>query len=289
MVLFFDPASSWHLINWINSTKWLWKHFIDLYYIILNFFSMYAGNKIIDMITFIISLWMILMWYTYLFKNRITYTKWINAFLKSLFVIMIIVFVCNILIFIPTRHMLTWAPLVFIPIALSINIAMKCISKHRYLIISILIVFNGLWFFCIYDRSLKTYDVLLEQKFDFIASYDDTIILDISAASFWYTNKYNFLERTNKIRHFLNPTYSFFSLVSLSELKKGQKYFYVGQMYNLSWRLTWNNLGNVKYRVYNEKEYPSDIYFMANNKWSGSPYGHNFSNNAHIWKFELLE
>lgn len=287
-ILFFNPVATEYLINSIESIPWFWKHFIDLYYIILNWTSIYGGNKRINMITFIISFWLILMWYILIFKNRTKHWKWINIFIKSFIILLFFVFLCKILVFIPTRHILFLAPLVFVPIALAID-SLTRFLKNRYIIMIFTMIFVGAWSFCVYDRTLKTYDILLKQKIDYVVPYENTIILDYNWSSLWYTNRYSFLEKSDKTRHFINLNYNFFSFISRSKMKKWQRYFYIGKIYNLSSRLKKNNLKDTKYKIYNEKTYSSDVYFLANNKWTGSPYPGNFSNTVYLWEFEILE
>ncbi|MCX6824758.1 MAG: hypothetical protein NTY80_00905 [candidate division SR1 bacterium] len=150
-------------------------------------------------------------------------------------------------------------------------------------------IFVGAGSFCVYDRTLKTYDILLKQKIDYVVPYENTIILDYNGSSLGYTNRYSFLEKSDKTRHFINLNYNFFSFISRSKMKKGQRYFYIGKIYNLSSRLKKNNLKDTKYKIYNEKTYSSDVYFLANNKGTGSPYPGNFSNTVYLGEFEILE
>ncbi|MFA5747957.1 MAG: hypothetical protein WC872_02475 [Candidatus Absconditabacterales bacterium] len=288
-ILFFDSNATKYLVLARESGHGFWQFFINLYYIILNFLSIYAGNNLIDSITFIASFGLILFGYIYMFQNKIKYPKRINHYLKILVGILLVIFSFRILVFIPTRHILWLAPLVFIPIAVSIDRIVDYIGRYRFICGIIFIMFVGFGCYSVFDRSLKTYDIILKQNFLYVSPYNTTLVLDVYGSKFGYTNKYGFLEKTTKIRKFLHPSDNFFSLVSLSEIEKGKKYFYISQMSNFSGRLQGRSVKNIKYKTYNEKIYFSDVYFIANNKGSGSPYVHTFPNTFYVGEFELLK
>lgn len=289
-LLFYEPTATQYLVLARKSAQWFWQVFINLYYIVLNFISVYAGNKRIDIWTFAVAIGLISSWYVCIFRNQIKYSRRVNLFLKIFVWMMLIIFSLRILVFIPSRHILWLAPLVFIPIAITIDRIADYIWKYKYVWSTcFVILFIGVWCFSVFDRSLKTLDIELKNQSPFIASYDETVILDVYWSKFWYTNKYGFLEKTSKIRHFLHPSDNFFSLVSLSAIERWKRYFYIGQMNDFSWRLQDRWIKNIKYKTYNEKKYWNNIYFIANNKWSWSPYGHTFPNVFYVWEFELLK
>ncbi len=288
-LFFYESTATKYLVLARESAQWFWQVFINLYYIVLNFTSTYAGNKRMDIWTFVASFGLIIFWYVLLFRNKIKYPIRLNDFLKVFLFLMFFIFSLRILVFIPSRHILWLAPLVFIPIAISINCITYYFSRYRYIFGIIFILFIGFWCFSIFDRSLKTYDIVLKQKLSYVAPYDAILVLDVYWSKFWYTNKYDFLEKTKLIRHFLHPTDNFFSLISLSKIEKWKRYFYISQVCDFSWRLENHWIKDITYKTYNEKKYWDNVYFIANNKWSWSPYGHTFPNVFYIWEFELLE
>jgi hypothetical protein len=243
------------------------------YYIILNFFSFFSKNTLINLVqfaigTFLVSLYLISIYkdFSLYFKNKNIYINNLHIinFLKIFSLVFTTIFIAtaaiNILGIAPSRHILFISPLLFIMIGIAID---ETINKYNLqkTISPIILLLLFLGFIGIKTRLPETqYDIflknnkLLEESCENYNKYEGLILIETSLklknAIFKYypeLAKIPLLEKTNGY------------LFDTSILNKNKRYLHITQTELSSLKKT------PTIKVLQKSKNISNTYFVTNN------------------------
>lgn len=186
-----------------------------LYYIVLNFVSLYNRSSIIDLVQFVIFISLFLMGVWILRRKIILKENQLYKFFAAFALIFVGVYVAlsilGILSFVPSRHILFLSPLFFIIIAFAIDYGRKMIGITEYYFIVVAILLIG---------SLA-FKLRADATFNFASLAFKPLMLDqVLVGDCSYDLLYKTWPGLKPVSRFYSPTL---------DLKKNKPYLYISQ------------------------------------------------------------